>query len=686
MILVFGGTTEGRNAVKVMEEAGTTYYYSTRGCAQEVEMVHGRRLQGAMEAEDIMAFCREKDIRLLVDAAHPFAVNVHRNVLSVADELRIPVVRYERQYAPHTEDITWCSDYDDAVKKLCDAGVGRLLALTGVQTIGKLKDYWHDASSDRLHGCAQRECWFRILNREDSQNIARRQGFPEDHLVYYEEDGTAELIARLRPHAILTKESGKSGGFEEKISAAKAAGVSVFVVCRPDVFPLRDAPTDAFHAPRPAAFASVNGPHGLRRTIEQQLPEFFPLKTGLTTGTCATAAAKAALMALIAQSSFSHDHSSEPGSQTTVSVRIPDGEDIEVPVVSAVCNGDEATATVIKYAGDDPDVTDGLAICATVKITDKQATGNETEPETGHAADEDGAQRDERIIIKGGEGVGIVTLPGLGLPIGAPAINAVPQQMIRENLHDVLASHLSSVEKSNLSPLTSHLSPRDSHLLEVTISVPDGRETGAHTFNPRIGVVGGISIIGTSGIVRPFSSDAWISSIRKEMSVGYALTAALPAGEGPQIVINSGAKSEKFLRAHYPELPEQAFVHYGNFVGETLGIANELGVKHIAMGVMIGKAVKLAEGNLDTHSHKVTMNRDFILQMISEAGIPAEQLGAPLSSLNMARELWDILPADSLERFARVVTAHCQRHCAPLVAHSQLDVLLISEQGKIYCF
>jgi len=139
MILVFGGTTEGRKAVQVLEEAGTTYYYSTRGSAQEVEMVHGQRLQGAMEVADITKFCRDGGIRLLVDAAHPFAVNVHRNILSAAEELQIPVVRYERQYVPHTDDITWCDDYDDAVTSLRQAGITRLLALTGVQTIGKLK-------------------------------------------------------------------------------------------------------------------------------------------------------------------------------------------------------------------------------------------------------------------------------------------------------------------------------------------------------------------------------------------------------------------------------------------------------------------------------------------------------------------------------------------------------------------
>lgn len=133
--------------------------------------------------------------------------------------------------------------------------------------------------------------------------------------------------------------------------------------------------------------------------------------------------------------------------------------------------------------------------------------------------------------------------------------------------------------------------------IHVTISVPGGEEVAARTFNPRLGVVGGISIIGTSGIVKPFSSEAFVNSIRKEMSVAQATGS-------PRIVINSGAKSEKYIRSLYPELPSQAFVHYGNFIGETIRIAAELGIRQLTLGVMIGKAVKLAEGHLDTHSKK----------------------------------------------------------------------------------
>ena len=353
MILVLGGTTEGRSAVQVLEESGATYYYSTRGDAQDVPLVHGIRVTGAMDQEAIVDFCRQHDIRLLVDAAHPFAVQVHRNMLLAARRLHLPVVRYERQYPPHTDCFTWCDDYDDAVSKLRKAGITRLLALTGVQTIGRLRDYW-----------TQNECWFRILNRDDSHAIAARQGFPADHLVYYEESTTAELLRTVSPQAILTKESGRSGGFDEKVGAARQAGVQVFVVCRPDYG----------EAWKTENMTTVEGPHGLRRAVEKLLPAFFPLKTGLTTGTCATAAAMAALTGA-----------------RTVSVLLPDGEHIDVDIAHV----DGRTATVVKDAGDDPDVTDGLAICATVALS---------EPSGGLRTD-----TTDRIRIRGGEGVGTVT-------------------------------------------------------------------------------------------------------------------------------------------------------------------------------------------------------------------------------------------------------------------------------------
>ena len=213
----------------------------------------------------------------------------------------------------------------------------------------------------------------------------------------------------------------------------------------------------------------------------------------------------------------------------------------------------------------------------------------------------------------------------------------------------------------------SHPSP-----LKITISVPDGEEIAKRTFNPRLGIEGGISIIGVSGIVKPFSEEAFIDSIRKCVQV------ALASGTD-RIVINSGGKSERFVKALYPTLPQQAFVEYGNYIGETLRIIADLSLLtshhsplHVTLGVMLGKAVKLAAGNLDTHSRKTTMDKAFIQQMLQEAGISID-----ISDMTLARELWERIPKDKQTEFACTVIRHCEEHCKPLLPNGQLTILLM---------
>lgn len=582
MILVFGGTTEGRIAAQVLEESGATYYYSTRGREQDISLVHGIRLTGAMDVPDMLKCCHEHGIRLIVDAAHPFAGDLHRNLLDVASQEKIPVIRYDRIYPEHDEAFVWCKDYDDAIHQLEEHGIDRLLALSGVNTIEKLRGYWEN-----------HECWFRILNREQSHRLAEQSGFPENHLVYYEQDETASLLDGLHPQAILTKESGISGGFVEKSEAARQAGVKVFVVQRPEYPVCPDAKVE-----------HVNGPHGLRRMVEQLLPEFYPLHSGLTTGTCATAAAIAATRRLM---------SGEAPNQ--VPVILPDGETIHVPVTYG-----DGYVSVYKEAGDDPDVTNGIEIRVSVEPSDE-------------------------FEILGGEGIGTFTFPGFDYPPGEPAINKAPRQMMRDNIRENV---------------------------RITISVPQGEEIARRTFNPRLGIEGGISIIGVSGIVKPFSEEAFISSIRKCVQVAKA-------SGTDRLVINSGGKSEKFVKALYPDLPPQAFVEYGNYIGETLGIANELGIPNVTMGVMLGKAVKLAEGHLDTHSRVGTMDKEWIETMLNETDIDID-----ISNITLARELWDIIPKEKLQEFATVVIGHCAEHCSPLLPNGELTILLIDDKGEIY--
>ena len=582
MILVFGGTTEGRTAAKVLEESGSTYFYSTRSDTQDIQLVHGHHIIGAMELPEMVAFCHEHSIRLIVDAAHPFAINLHRNVIDLAGQTGVPVIRYDRIYPPHDEDFVWCSDYNDAIQQLEVHDIHCLLALTGVNTITKLRDYW-----------SSHECWFRILNRDESLAGAQKAGFPTDHLVYYEKDNTTALIERLHPQAIITKESGMSGGFSYKVEAARQAGVKVFVVERPE-YPTTDGVT----------VKHINGPHGLRRMVEKQLPEFFPLHSGLTTGTCATAAAIAATHQLMTGET-----------PASVPVILPNGETIDVDVTYG-----DGYASVFKQAGDDPDVTNGIEIRAHVNSSD-------------------------HFEILGGEGVGRFTVPGFDFPPGEAAINKAPRQMMRDNI------------KENVS---------------IIISVPQGAEIARRTFNPRLGIEGGISIIGVSGIVKPFSEDAFVASIHKCMQVAKA-------SGSDRIVINSGGKSERFVKAQYTDLPQQAFVEYGNYIGETLAIADELNIKNVTMGVMIGKAVKLAAGYLDTHSRHTTMDKDFVMKMLHEAGIYID-----ISDLTLARELWDRIPQEKLQDFATVVISHCTRYCTPLLPNGNLTILLIDDKGKIY--
>lgn len=593
MILILGGTTEGRLAVKVADEAGSPYYYSTRGIQQEIACRNGIHLTGGMDVEAMTSFCIHHQIRLLVDAAHPFAVGLHQTVHETAIRLNLPVVRVERSYPERATDIVWCEDYEDAVRQLEKDRIHSLLSLTGVQTIGKLRGYW-----------AKHTCWFRILKRDESLALARNQGFDEQRIVYYQAEDEESLLKRLTPQAILTKESGETGGFQQKIDAARMLGIPVYVVKRPSL---------------PDSFMNVTGEYGLRKQIEKWVPGFYPLRSGYTTGACATAASKAALLGLLRRDIPS-----------LIPIRFPNGETLSLPVVDVQWGEESVSAIVVKDAGDDPDVTHGHRIVSTIRFSSHPG-----------------------IHFLQGEGVGKVTLPGLGLEIGEPAINKVPRQMMEQELSALYQGGL-----------------------DVTISVPDGRELAKRTFNPKLGIVDGISIIGTSGIVRPFSSEAFVEAIRREIEVAQALGCT-------HLVINSGAKSERYLKIEFPDLLPQAFVHFGNFIGETLRIADELHIPEVTMGIMIGKAVKLAEGFLDTHSKKVVMNKAFLKQLAIKSGCSQEAL-ALIENLTLARELWEHLSEADASLFFTELLDNCYAHCRPLMSDGKLTILLIDEEGHIF--
>ena len=586
MILVFGGTTEGRKTVKALEEAGQRYYYSTMTGGQELNLQHGIRMDGEMDAEAMTVFCQQHDIQLLIDAAHPFAELLHKNVATAAHGLGIPVIRFERVYPQRTDDVIWCDNIAsmvDAVRQNANLHSCCILSTLGVKSISQIKTLEKDGH----------RVYYRILPRMSSKRLAYQQGADEQQLVYYEEGmDEVTILETLHPDVLLMKESGVSGGFTQKVDAARKLNIRVYVVKRP---------------PMPEEFYRVNGENGLRRMVEKLLPDFYPLHSGLTTGTCATAAAIAAWRMLYGE---------QP---KEVDVILPNGETIVVPVVCG-----EHDATVIKDAGDDPDVTDGLEIKASVCHADT-------------------------FQIKGGDGVGVFTLPGFDYPVGEAAINKGPREMIRRNIMDNVC---------------------------VTISVPNGEEIARRTFNPRLGIQGGISIIGVSGIVKPFSEEAFVESIRKCMVVAQASGAE-------RVVINSGAKSERYVKSLYPSLPSQAFVEYGNYIGATLEIAQELNIRRVTLGLMLGKAVKLAAGHLDTHSRKTTMDRQFIKEMLKEAQCTA-QLTTQIDNITLAREIWQLLPEPYLSKFCKVVINKCLYHCQPLLPNGQLTILLISEEGEIF--
>ena len=580
-LLVFGGTTEGRLAVDVCEQAGKPFYYSTKGDLQKVDMHNGVHITGAMTADDIVAFCKEHKIGCIVDAAHPFAENLHKTIDEARKVIDVPVIRLQRIFPEHIKGVEYCSDYDDAIARMREAKVGKLLALTGANTIKKLR---------------QTKAIFRILNRPESIALAEAAGLDNDRIIFYNEsleipsiEDEKKVMNEVGCDAIITKESGESGGFEVKVKAALELGLKVFVVEHPQL---------------PKDWITVTGKYGLRRVIEHLMPDFFPLKTGFTTGACATAATKAAALSLL------FDESPEE-----VHFALPDGEIMTIPVTYEA----KGVASVIKDSSDDPDVTKGCKITSTITLENSDSFS---------------------VTFLQGEGVGKVTLPGLGIPVGGPAVNPTPRKMIENELRAIVESAPSLWERAG------------GEAFLVTISVENGAELALKTFNHKVGVVGGISIIGTSGIVSPLSNEAFVQSIRRELDVAWAIGCRT-------IGLVAGMKSEKALEGI-------RCVHYGNFVGEALKAAREVGFEDVHIAIMIGKAVKLAEGHLDTHSHKVLMNQEFIRKV-------AERLGLEYKNVDMARDLWNTMPPAFFEEIRRL----CYETCRTVYKEGKLTIHII---------
>lgn len=298
------------------------------------------------------------------------------------------------------------------------------------------------------------------------------------------------------------------------------------------------------------------------------------LRYGYTTGSCAAAASKAAAAMLLSGKEISY-----------VELHTPKGIDLRLEVLDISREDNAVSCAIQKDGGDDPDVTNGILIYAKVS----------REP-----ADE------AQIIIDGGIGVGRVTKPGLEQPVGAAAINKVPRQMIRENLEAVCEQY--------------HYHGK----LSVVISIPSGVELAAKTFNPRLGIVGGISVLGTSGIVEPMSEQALIETIRVEMRQKLA--------NGMEyLLVVPGNYGIDFLDQYGHGLQLEDAVKCSNFVGEALDAAVEFGAKGVLLVGHIGKFVKLAGGIMNTHSH----NADARMELLT---VHAALLGAPVELLQKMME------------------------------------------------
>ncbi|ALI54394.1 cobalt-precorrin-5B (C(1))-methyltransferase [Celeribacter marinus] len=314
-----------------------------------------------------------------------------------------------------------------------------------------------------------------------------------------------------------------------------------------------------------------------------------PLRRGWTTGACATAATRAALHALWGA-----------GFPDTVRITLPKGERPQF-ALSYTAQGDGwAEAGIVKDAGDDPDVTHGAEIRARVAVS----TGG--------------------VTFKAGAGIGIVTKAGLPIGVGEPAINPVPRDMMRAQVADMAArlGHAPDVE--------------------ITISIPNGEAIAKKTWNPRLGIKGGLSVLGTTGIVRPFSCAAWIASIHRGVDVARAEGLAHVAG-------CTGATSERVVQAHYG-LSDGAMLDMGDFAGGMLKYLAKHPVDHVTIGGGIGKLAKLAQGEMDLHSKRSQVDMQFWSTAMSDPDV---------AGANTALEIYETKGASF----------------AALVAHKALDAV-----------
>ncbi len=348
------------------------------------------------------------------------------------------------------------------------------------------------------------------------------------------------------------------------------------------------------------------------------------MKNGYTTGSSAAAAAKAALLSIINQQKIEN-----------IDILLPKRSSIHIPIHSCEFELKKAKSSVIKNGGDDPDVTHGAEIIVELTLTNEN----------------------NEIEIDGGEGVGIVTKPGLGLEINKPAINPVPKKMINENLREIGRKIL------------------ENNGIRIVISVPKGRELGPKTDNPRLGIVGGISILGTSGIVIPFSTASYAASIRQNLDVAIAMG-------NDTVVLTTGGRSEDFARK-IVDLPEHCFVQMGDFSGYTIQQCSRKNIKKAYVVGFIGKLAKMAAGVKQTHVKGSKVDMNFLAELARKANAD-EKVIESIKKANTARHVSEIIQENNVEGFFDLICSETYNH---MRKHSEekvpIDVILFGFDGNI---
>lgn len=348
------------------------------------------------------------------------------------------------------------------------------------------------------------------------------------------------------------------------------------------------------------------------------------MKTGYTTGSCATAGAKAALLSIMKQQKIEN-----------VDILLPKRSFIQIPVYSCEFQSNQAKCSVIKNGGDDPDVTHGAEIIVELSITKKT----------------------NEIEIDGGEGIGIVTKPGLGLEINKPAINPVPKKMIIENLRETGKEILLK------------------NGIRVVISVPKGKELGPKTDNPRLGIINGISILGTSGIVIPFSTASYAASIRQNLDVALAMG-------NDTVVLTTGGRSEDFAKK-IVDLPEHCFVQMGDFSGYTIQQCSRKNIKKAYVVGFIGKLAKMAAGVKQTHVKGSKVDMSFLAELAKKCNAN-ESVIQNIKKANTARHVSEIVQENKINGFFDLICSETYNHMRKYSEEKvPIDVILFDFDGNV---